>query len=267
MAGKRSRLTQREKRKLALELNVEAQERSSTYQRKTGGGNYNLDKFQLSENQQKIEDSIYENDATVVQGSAGVGKTSVAIRTALKLLKANNEYKTIIFVKNPTESGDDAIGFLTGDKDEKLEKHFEVMRGVFLDFMTKGVLDCDEKNGNIRFDIPNYLQGATLSNCIVIIDEAQNMSPSTLKMLMERLGDNSKLIVLGDKQQTYAVNSRKDGFTDFVNRITEIKMEEDGDGKLVGVRYSTESLFEYIELTSADNKRSALSKRVTEIYS
>ena len=132
------------------------------------------------------------------------------------------------------------------------------MRGVFLDFMTKGVLDCDEKNGNIRFDIPNYLQGATLENMIVIIDESQNMSPSTLKMLMERLGKNSKLIVLGDKQQTYAVNSRKDGFTDFVNRITEV----DGEN----IRYSIEPLFNYLELNSSENKRSSLSKRVTELY-
>jgi phosphate starvation-inducible PhoH-like protein len=255
--AKRSRLTQRDKRKLAIEMGVEVQQRDSSYQRKAGGG-YNLDKFQLTENQQKIEDSIYQYDATVVQGSAGVGKTSVAIRTALKLLKENNDYKTIIFVKNPTESGDDAIGFLTGDKDEKLEKHFEVMRGVFLDFMTKGMLECDEKNGNIRFDIPNYLQGATLSNCIVILDETQNMSPSTLKMLMERLGENAKLVVLGDRAQTYAVNSRKDGFSDFVGRITDV----DDSG-----RYSVEPLFNYIELTSTDNKRSPLSKRVTEIYS
>ena len=260
--AKRNNLTQREKRRLALEMGVEVQQRDSNYQKKTGGGTYNLNKFQLTANQQKIEDSIYEFDATIVQGSAGVGKTSVAIRTALKLLKENNEFKTIIFVKNPTESGDDAIGFLTGDKDEKLEKHFEVMRGVFLDFMPKGVLECDEKNGNIRFDIPNYLQGATLSDCIVILDETQNMSPSTLKMLMERLGENSKLIVLGDRAQTYAVNSRKDGFTDFVGRITTTE-EVDGEQE----RYSVEPLFNYIELTSTDNKRSALSKRVTELYS
>ena len=84
--AKRSRLTQRDKRKLAIEMGVEVQQRDSSYQRKAGGG-YNLDKFQLTENQQKIEDSIYQYDATVVQGSAGVGKTSVAIRTALKLLK------------------------------------------------------------------------------------------------------------------------------------------------------------------------------------
>ena len=258
--AKRETLTRRQIRQRAFEQsNVVVERVPSGYKNKTNTSSYNLEKFQLTENQQKIEDSIYEFDATVVQGSAGVGKTSVAIRTALKLLKGNNDYRTIIFVKNPTESGDDAIGFLTGDKDEKLEKHFEVMRGVFLDFMTKGVLECDEKNGNIRFDIPNYLQGATLENCVVILDETQNMSPPTLKMLMERLGNNSKLIVLGDKAQTYAVNSRKDGFTDFVGRITEV----DDDG----VRQSKEDLFSYVELTSTDNKRSPLSKRVTEIYS
>lgn len=259
--SKRPRLTQRDKRKLALavqsvdDFNINST--PSKYQVKNGS-NYKLDTFQLTENQQKIEDSIYGCVATVVQGTAGVGKTSVAVRTALKLLKENNGYDTVYFVKNPTESGDDAIGFLTGDKDEKLEKHFEVMRGVFLEFMSKGALECDEKNGRIKFEIPNYLQGATLKNCILILDETQNMSPSTLKMLMERLGENSKLIVLGDKHQTYAVNSRKDGFTDFIHRIT--KVDED-------VRYSVEPLFNYIELTSTDNKRSELSKRVTEIYS
>lgn len=256
--AKRERMTQRDKRKLAnVSINQNFNETVTTYQNKNGG-KYNLHKYSLSERQLEVEKSIYDFDATIVQGAAGVGKTSIAVRTALRMLKENNDYQSICFIKNPTESGDDAIGFLTGDKDEKLEKHFEVMRGVFLDFMTKGVLDCDEKNGNIRFDIPNYLQGATLENMIVIIDESQNMSPSTLKMLMERLGKNSKLIVLGDKQQTYAVNSRKDGFTDFVNRITEV----DGEN----IRYSIEPLFNYLELNSSENKRSSLSKRVTELY-
>lgn len=260
--GKRNQLTHREKKQLEYAAKKQADIIThSSYQGKQGS-NYNLDKFQLTENQLLIEDSIYENVATIVQGSSGVGKTTVAVRTALQLLKGNNHYDKVRFIKNPTESGDDAIGFLTGDKDEKLEKHFEVMRRVFLRFMSAGTLECDEKNGKISFDIPNFIQGDTFENEVVIVDESQNMSPSTLKMVMERCGENTILIVLGDKLQTYAVNSRKDGFTDFISRITDVELGEDGKE----IRYSKEPLFGYIELTTDDNKRSDLSKRITELY-
>lgn len=223
---------------------------------KASNEKYNLAWFQPSARQQDIVDAIDQYDWVGVQAPSGCGKTTTVVWKALKLL--GKDYRKIIFVKNPTEAGDDQIGFLTGNESSKLEPHFDSMRGVFLDFMNKGKLESDEKNGNIQFKIPNFLLGATLSDAIVILDECQTYSPNTLKLLMERVDDSCKLIILGDKLQRYSVKKRDDGFTDLLKRVTDV--DEKG-------RYSIEPLFKYVELTTSENKRGAISKRITELYS
>ena len=224
--------------------------------RKNSNEKYNLDWFKPSARQQDIVDAIDQYDWVGVQAPSGCGKTTTVVWKALSLL--GKGYRKIVFVKNPTEAGDDQIGFLTGGETSKLEPHFDSMRGVFLDFMNKGKLESDEKNLNIQFKIPNFLLGATISDAVVILDECQTYSPNTLKLLMERVDDSCKLIVLGDKNQKYSVKKRQDGFTDLIERITRV--DEQG-------RDSIEPLFKYIELTSNENKRGAISKRVTELYS
>lgn len=263
-----NRVSTRNKKIISQYENLQKESRvkpESSYQAKKGS-QYSLNKFKLDGKHKEIAESMYNVEATVVQGVSGVGKTTVVVQTALKMLGENNEYNKIIFVKNPTESGDDKIGYLKGDENEKLQAHFESMRSVFLEFMSLGVLESAEKNDNIEFLIPNFVQGRTFKNAIVIIDESQNMSPQTLKLVMERCGDDTKLIVLGDKAQTYAVDKRKDGFTDFVHRITDVVVELDENGSENKKRVSKEELFHYVELDSSMNKRSPLSKRVTEIY-
>lgn len=224
--------------------------------RKYTNEKYNLDWFKPSLRQQDIVNAIDQYDWVGVQAPSGCGKTTTVVWKALSLL--GKGYRKIVFVKNPTEAGDDQIGFLTGGETSKLEPHFDSMRGVFLDFMNKGKLESDEKNLNIQFKIPNFLLGATISDAVVILDECQTYSPNTLKLLMERVDDSCKLILLGDRFQQYSVKKRKDGFTDLLDRITDI------DGLW---RYSTEPLFKYVELSSNENKRGAISKRVTELYS
>ena len=224
--------------------------------RKANGEKYRLDWFHPQGKQRDIWEAMDRVNWVGIQAPSGTGKTTSVVCKALSLL--GSQYRKIVFVKNPTEVGTDAIGFLTGSKEEKLQAHFEAMRGVFLEFMSKGKLESDEKNGNIIFNVPNYLLGATISSSVVILDEAQTYSPATLKLLMERVDDSCKLIVMGDRQQAYSIKHREDGFTDFLNRVTSI--DENG-------RYSTEELFEYVELTSNENQRGAISKRVTEIYS
>ena len=230
------------------------QQESDVY--KVRSEKYSLDWFKPQGRQKDIIDAVDQYNWVAVQAPSGCGKTTTVVWKALSLLNGN--YRKIVFVKNPTEAGDDQIGFLTGGESSKLEPHFDSMRGVFLDFMSKGKLESDEKNGNIEFKIPNFLLGATISNSIVILDECQTYSPQTLKLLMERVDDSCKLIILGDRCQQYSVKKRKDGFTDFIERVT--RTDEQG-------RYSIESIFKYVELTTNENQRGAISKRVTELYS
>lgn len=230
------------------------QQESDVY--KVRSEKYSLGWFKPQGRQKDIIDAIDQYNWVAVQAPSGCGKTTTVVWKALSLL--NGTYRKIVFVKNPTEAGDDQIGFLTGGESSKLEPHFDSMRGVFLDFMSKGKLESDEKNGNIEFKIPNFLLGATISNSIVILDECQTYSPQTLKLLMERVDDSCKLVILGDRCQQYSVKKRKDGFTDFIERVT--RTDEQG-------RYSIESIFKYVELTTNENQRGAISKRVTELYS
>lgn len=217
---------------------------------------WKLDWFNPEGLQANIVDSMQENLLTVVDGPSGTGKTSTVLWQSLKWLKAG-VFQRIVFIKNPTEAGDDQIGYLKGEQEDKLKAHFHETRRIFQSFISKGKLECDESAGKIEFAIPNFLLGATIDNAIIIIDECQTMSPNTMKLLMERAGLNSIVIVLGDSRQAYSVKKREDGFADFIKRITA---EEDGEVS------SIEPLMGYVKLTTDENRRSDISKRITELY-
>ena len=218
---------------------------------------FNLDWFQPTQIQQEILISYYSNDLTAVQGSSGTGKSTTVIHAALTDLK-ERRFNKIVFCKTPAELGDDKIGFLSGSATEKLEMHFAAMRSIFHTFMTKEKLRMEEANGHIEFTIPNFIAGCTIDNAIFVLDEAQLLSTKTTKLLLERAGENCKVVILGDKSQTYACKTRTDGFTDFVGRIT--KVDEDGN------RVSTQPTMGYVEMKACDNMRSDLSRRVVELY-
>lgn len=223
------------------------------------GRDYDTSWFKPLPNQALAQSHISnpEIDCVIIEGPAGTGKSSTAIAKALVELRKGN-FKHIVFCKTPAEYGDDQIGYLNGSCENKLEKHFEVMRNIFLDFMDKVRLKKDEERGIIKFTIPNFLAGATLYDTLLIIDETQTLSDTTLKLVLERLGEGSKVFVLGDGKQCYAAKKRKDGFTDFINKVTNV----DADG----YRYSNEEIVAYVKLTTNDNMRSRFSKRVTELY-
>ena len=100
------------------------------------GEDYQLGWFRPTQEQSSICYSMQVNDLTVVQSVSGSGKSSTAIWQSLNLLK-QGKYKHLVFVKTPCETGDDMIGFLSGDANQKLAAHFEAMRTIFTDFMSK----------------------------------------------------------------------------------------------------------------------------------
>ncbi|ASV41290.1 PhoH family protein [Vibrio phage ICP1_2006_E] len=223
----------------------------------TDNQDYRLDWFQPTEEQKDIIYSMCVNDLTSVQAPSGCGKSTTVIWQGLNDLK-RGVYKTIIFVKAPDESGDDQIGYLKGEAESKLEPHFESMRGIFHQFMSSEKLRMEERRGRIQFKIPNFLKGATLDNALIIFDESQSNTPPTIKLVTERAGLDSKVVLLGDKSQRYSVKKRADGFTHFNKMITYVDDE--------GNRVSKEPTMGYIELSTSGNMRSDLSRRITELY-
>jgi len=218
---------------------------------------FKLDWFQPTPIQEEIIESYYYNSLTCVQGSSGTGKSTTVIHAALKEIK-DRRYDKIVFCKTPAELGDDKIGFLSGSSDEKLMMHFESMRSIFHTFMAKEKLVMEEKAGNIQFTIPNFIAGKTIDNAILIIDEAQLLSVGTVKLLLERAGQGTKVFLLGDRGQCYAVKQREDGFSDFIKRVTVTDH--------AGVRTSKIGGIGYVEMKSGDNMRSELSRTIVELY-
>jgi len=224
---------------------------------KTSKEKFNTSWFVPTEAQKRLIKSIQDNPLTLCDASSGVGKSTTVIYHALKELAAGN-YSQIVFIKTPNESSDDPIGFLPNSATDKISVHMEATRSVFRDFMSKAKLELEEKREKIVLTIPNFIQGKTLTNCFVVIDEAQSISPKILKLLLERCGEDSTYVVLGDKYQCYSYKKRDNGLKDFINKVTELDEN--------GVRVSKEPLIGYIEMTAKDNMRSDLSRRVVEIY-
>lgn len=217
---------------------------------------YTLDWFKPTVKQKEIVYSICDNDLTLCAASSGCGKTTTAIWQALKEVQSGR-YKRILFIKTPNESADDKIGYLPSSAEDKLAVHFEATRGVFQQFMSSAKLAMEEKRGRIMMKIPNFIQGSTFDDTIIIIDESQSISPPIMKLLLERSGVNTKCIVLGDKRQRYSKDKRADGFTDLVNMATDV--DEDG-------RYSKIDTIGYVEMNADDNMRSDLSKLIVSLY-
>ena len=108
-------------------------------------------------------------------------------------------------------------------------------------------------------NIPNYALGATWDNTVILIDESQLMSPDTIKLLLERTGINSRVVVIGDVRQTYAIKRRKNGLEDLLDKVAPYDVEEDE-------RIPITDFIGYVELSSDENQRSRLSQFITEIY-
>lgn len=219
---------------------------------------FDFSHFQPTMKQKYIMNNMRLYPIVIVDGVAGTGKTTTAIREALEMLRGG-KINQVVFIKTPSESGDDKIGYLKGDADDKLEAHFVAMRSVFLQFMTPEKLADEERQGRILFTVPNFLQGQTLSKAVIIVDETQNLSPSTVKLVVERSGQGSSVVLLGDSNQQYAHDHREDGFKDFINRVTTL------DGQVRKAR--REAFVVYHKLSQKDVKRSELAEYISEVYS
>lgn len=220
---------------------------------------WKLDWFKPTPKQQEALDKFDNSSYNILDASSGCGKTTVALWYALNNYRKGN-FKRLFFIKNPTESGDDQIGYLPKGTEEKLTPHFETTREIFCNFVNKNKLECDERNRNIVLTIPNFLLGATLDDSIVVVDEGQTLSANTMKLITERCGVNTKYIIMGDSKQRYSVKHRGDGFSDFILRTTqEIPDSRDRNPIVPG-------MVSYTKMTHVDNIRSAESAYITEIY-
>lgn len=178
--------------------------------------------------------TIMENEITFVAGAAGTGKTLLSIKTALELLQMDNEHNQITLTKPIVEAGE-SIGFLPGDIDSKVDPYMGSFLGNFKKLVGPAKTKDFLNHGVIKSVPLAYLRGETFENSVAIIDEAQNTTVAGLKLWISRKGASSKLIVIGDTDQTdlYLRNGQRSGLDDAflrfqgLNNVGFVKFTED----------------------------------------
>ena len=169
--------------------------------------------------QETYIDHLFNDDKRIVFaiGPAGTGKSYLGVLRAIKALK-DKEVEKLIIVRPAVGAEGENHGFLPGDLNQKLGPWLQPLIDVFEEYYNKVDFQKMVEDGVIEFASLMYLRGRSFKNSIVILDEAQNSLPSQMKLLLTRIGENTRAFVTGDLDQT---DHRKqvNGLSDFIERL------------------------------------------------
>lgn len=171
-------------------------------------------------NQRKLVESSMKNDLVFVIGPAGTGKTYTAVALAVRALK-NKEIKRIILTRPAVEAGEN-LGFLPGDLKEKLDPYMQPLYDALGDMLPAQKLLQYIEERVIEIAPLAFMRGRTLNNAFAILDEAQNTTPSQLKMFLTRMGSEAKFIVTGDITQIDLPKNQTSGLMHSQNILKNI---------------------------------------------
>ena len=174
-----------------------------------------------TKNQQKLVKDFETNDLLFAIGPAGSGKTYTAIALAVRSLK-NKEIKKIILSRPAVEAGE-KLGFLPGDMKEKIDPYLQPLYDALQDMITAAKLKEYLENGTIQIAPLAFMRGRTLSDAVVILDEAQNTTTQQIKMFLTRMGLNTKMIITGDMTQIDLPINQKSGLIDALQVLKNVK--------------------------------------------
>jgi predicted ribonuclease YlaK len=178
----------------------------------------------LTDNQQKVFDAYKSDYNIILAGSAGTGKTFVAMNLALEdVLDKNTPYNKLIVLRSIVPTRD--IGFLPGDEEEKKLVYELPYRGICNDVF--GMPDAWDKlkaAGEVEFMSTSFIRGITIDNAIIIVDEMQNLNGHELDSVVTRIGNDCKLIMCGDYYQSdFNREKEKDGILQFLEIAANLK--------------------------------------------
>ncbi len=152
-----------------------------------------------NENQKRLVKAFDKNDLIFALGPAGSGKTYVAIALAVRALK-NKEVRKIILSRPAVEAGE-KLGFLPGEMKDKLDPYLQPLYDALQDMIPAARLKELMESNTIQIAPLAYMRGRTLSDAVIILDEAQNTTTHQIKMFLTRLGLGAKMIITGDITQ------------------------------------------------------------------
>ena len=174
-----------------------------------------------SENQQKLIDAYFSNDMIFAVGPAGTGKTYLSIALAVKALK-EKPAKKIILCRPAVEAGE-KLGFLPGDIKDKIDPYLQPLYDSLEDMLPAVKLQDMMERRVIQICPLAFMRGRTLSDAIVILDEAQNTTPAQIRMFLTRMGWNTKMIVTGDLTQIDLPRQQKSGLAEALSILGDIE--------------------------------------------
>ena len=177
----------------------------------------------LSENQKKYYDLLVGNQITICSGPAGVGKSYIAMKAALDLLSDPlTAYEKIIIVR-PAVEAEEKLGSLPGNVEEKLDPYIFPSYYLMNKIIGKEAREKLKQIDVIEVFALAYMRGMNIDNSILIFEEAQNSTPNQMKLLLTRIGFNSKFFISGDLEQTDRYkDKRHSGLWDAIEKFKDL---------------------------------------------
>lgn len=174
-----------------------------------------------SENQQLLIDSFNQNDMIFAVGPAGTGKTYLSIALAVKAMKEKNAKKIIL--SRPAVEAGEKLGFLPGDMKDKIDPYLQPLYDALEDMIPAAKLQDMMDKHIIQIAPLAFMRGRTLSDAVVILDEAQNTTPAQIRMFLTRMGWNTKMIITGDMTQIDLPHEQKSGLKEALQLLSGIE--------------------------------------------
>jgi len=191
----------------------------------------------LTESQEHYYNLLRNNQITICSGPAGVGKSYIAMKAAVDLLMdPTNSYEKLVIVR-PAVEAEEKLGSLPGNLEEKLDPYIFPSYYLLNKIIGKDARERLKDAEVIEVFALAYMRGMNIDNTILIFEEAQNSSPNQMKLLLTRIGFNSKFFISGDIEQTDRYRDKKQsGLYDAIkkfNDVSDIGVFEFGDGDVV----------------------------------
>jgi phosphate starvation-inducible PhoH-like protein len=202
--------------------------------------------FPRSKSQSLYLKGLASHDLTFAVGPAGTGKTYLAVAWALRELLTKSKRKLVL--TRPVVEAGESLGFLPGDLAQKISPYLRPLYDSMESLVPFEAVHRLEESRAIEIAPLAYMRGRNLSNCVVILDEAQNTTKEQMKMFLTRLGENTKAIVTGD--------------------VTQIDLPRKGESGLVHALQLLSRVDEVFvcRLDARDVVRSGLVRRIIEAY-
>ena len=202
-----------------------------------------------NKSQNKLFKCLNNQDYKIIlaSGPAGTGKTLFSVEQGIKNF-ISEKYNKIIFTR-PSVGVDENIGFLPGSLEDKMMPWMRPIYDIFHNFMTQKNIDELMEEKRLEIVPLGFMRGRTFKNCWIVADEMQNSTISQMKMLLTRIGENTRLVITGDCEQNdlhHGIN----GLEDFLNKLKGRRSDSIGS----------------VEFDTNDVEREEVVKEVLEIY-